>query len=308
MTASFDICAYQSGLSEYAHGKILHRPGVSVAGLTTFKIGGECAVLVEPKNADEMAFALRIARRMNIKTKVLGRGSNILCSDDGYDGVILLSEGMDGIKIEGECVECGAGLSLTALSNELCEAGLVGGEFMYGIPGTVGGGVFMNAGAYGGQMSDVVFEVDYYDADEDKIKTLMSDELDFSYRHSFFSRRSNCTVLTVRMRFERGERDAIYAKMRDLISRRREKQPLEFASAGSTFKRGEGYFAAALIDDTGLKGVSVGGAQVSEKHAGFIINRGDASAKDVLALIGIVKERVYKKHGVTLECEVEYLD
>ena len=178
---------------------------------------------------------------------------------------------------------------------------------MFGIPGTVGGGVYMNAGAYGGQMSDVVIRVECLDTRTGELFALCPEELEFSYRHSVFTSHPEYAVLSVMIRLSHGKREEIYEKMRDFITRRRDKQPLEYPSAGSTFKRCEGHFTAQLIDEAGLKGLSVGGAQVSEKHAGFVINRGGATSADVLSLIDKVKEEIYSRHGLNIECEVEYL-
>ncbi len=307
MKFSFDIKSYTDRLDAYAEGKIEYKAEFPLSSLTTFKIGGPCAVAVFCKSACEIVYACECAREMNSTVKLIGRGSNLLCSDDGYDGVIVVTDGADRVKVTDDIIECECGASLTSVANDALEAGLEGAEFMYGIPGSIGGGVYMNAGAYGGQMSDVVISVECLDKSTGRTFVLLPEELEFSYRHSIFTSHKEYAVLSVMIRLKHGDREAIHAKMRDLITRRRDKQPLEFPSAGSTFKRCEGHFTAQLIDEAGLKGMSVGGAQVSEKHAGFVINRGGASCADVLELIDRVKAEIYRIHGLNIECEVEYL-
>ncbi len=308
MQYSFDIDTYISRLHKYEGSELKYTEDYPLSSLTTFKIGGRCAVAVSPSDKAGLLYAIQSTRGIGAKVKVIGRGSNLLCSDDGFDGIVIATFGACAVKIEGECVECECGASLTALSCAVGEAGLSMAEFMYGIPGTVGGGVFMNAGAYGGQMSDVVQSVEYVNINTFECACMSADELDFSYRHSVFASHPEYIVLSVKLKLAYGDKAEIQAKMHDLILRRREKQPLEYPSAGSTFKRCDGHFTAALIDEAGLKGRSVGGAQVSEKHAGFIINRGGASARDVLALIDEVKAKIKEKYDLDIECEVEYLE
>lgn len=307
MQFSFDIDGYIARLDEYTHGKIEYRRECPMSSISTFKIGGPCAVCVFAASVGEIVFAIECARSMGHMPKILGRGSNILCSDDGYDGVILVTDNADRIRVADDIIECECGASLTACANEAYEAGLCGAEFMYGIPGSVGGAVYMNAGAYGGEMSDVIVRAECLDAKSGKLFVLSPEEMEFSYRHSVFMSHPEYVVLSVMLRLKQGDIDEIHEKMRDFITRRRDKQPLEYPSAGSVFKRCEGHFTAALIDEAGLKGLSVGGAQVSEKHAGFIINRGGATAADVLELIDKVKAEIYKRHGLSIECEVEYI-
>ena len=274
-----------------------------LAPYTTFKIGGACDFLIKV-NSREL---LQEIVRSEIPFHILGNGSNVLVSDEGFRGVVLLlgeefsyitADGNDGV------VTCGAGASLVALCLEARDNALSGLEFAYGIPGTVGGAVYMNAGAYDGEMSHVVHECMYIDENgEIKYLNCLGNQ-EFGYRKSPFTATGKI-ILGVLMVLDFGDKAQITAKMEDFMGRRREKQPLEFPSAGSTFKRPEGDYASRLIDVCGLKGLSVGGAQVSEKHAGFIINRGGATCKDVLDLIELVKERVFKETGIILEREVE---
>ena len=308
MNFSFDIQSYLSRLNEYEAKTIRYIENCPMASLTTFKIGGPCAVAVFPENASELIYAAECAHGTGAKVKVIGRGSNLLCADAGFDGIVIVCDNADKIRVEDDIIECECGASLTAVANEACEAGLCGAEFMYGIPGSIGGGVFMNAGAYGGQISDAVIRVECMNINTKQRFVLMREELDFSYRHSIFTEHPEYIVLSVMLRLRHGDRDGIHAKMRDYITRRREKQPLEYPSAGSTFKRCEGYYTSQLIDEAGLKGLSVGGAAVSEKHAGFVINRGGATASDVLMLVDKIKKEIYSKYNVQIECEVEYID
>lgn len=307
MQFSFDIKGYTDRLDAFSEGKIEYKAECPLSSLTTFKIGGPCAVAVFCKSISEIIYASECAREMGSRVKLIGRGSNLLCSDDGYDGVIVVTDGASDVRVDDDIIECECGVSLTAAANEALDAGLEGAEFMYGIPGSIGGGVYMNAGAYGGQLSDVVIRVECLDMSTGKVFVLLPEELCFSYRHSIFTVHPEYAVLSVMMRLKRGDKNAIHEKMRDLITRRREKQPLEYPSAGSTFKRCEGHFTAQLIDEAGLKGLTVGGAQVSEKHAGFVINRGGATCADVLGVIDKVKDEIYRLHGLKIECEVEYL-
>ena len=300
----FDIEAFLSDLDKNG---IKYERSFPLSEITTFKIGGPAAAAVFVKSESELIFAIESARAINVLPKLIGRGSNLLCSDDGYDGIIIVTDGACRIENLPSGFECECGASLTSVANAALSASLTGAEFMYGIPGSIGGGVFMNAGAYGGQISDVVKSVRYINMKTGERGELSSDQLDFSYRHSCFSYRPELAVTKVRIELSKGDADSIRDKMKDLIGRRKEKQPLEYPSAGSTFKRCEGYFTAQLIDEAGLKGACVGGAQVSEKHAGFIINRGGATAKDVLSLIEKVKETIYESRGVKIECEVEYI-
>ncbi|MBQ8509056.1 MAG: UDP-N-acetylmuramate dehydrogenase [Clostridia bacterium] len=274
---------------------------------TSFHIGGPAALMVFPGSVDEAAAALTILREESCeRVTVLGNGTNLLAADEGYDGAVVVLSGMKNITFADGLLRADAGVSVTALSGKAAKLSLTGLEFAYGIPGTVGGGIYMNAGAYGGEMAQVVAASRWYDLDTGEVGVTVGDAHGFSYRRSCYmgSRR---VVFSADFRLEPGNAEEITARMNDYMSRRREKQPLEYPSAGSVFKRGNGFITAKLIEEAGLKGRSVGGAQVSEKHAGFIVNRGGARAADVLALIGIIKSTVKEKFGAEIECEVRYL-
>ncbi|MBR2406997.1 MAG: UDP-N-acetylmuramate dehydrogenase [Clostridia bacterium] len=273
-----------------------------LAAHTTFRIGGAAEVFAVAASAEQAAAVIQLCRKEAIPLLVLGNGSNLLVSDDGVRGVVL-QLALNEIAINETTVTVGAGVPLTKLCTAVCEAGLTGLEFAFGIPGTVGGGVYMNAGAYGGQLSDVIESVTALTPDGETV-TLPAEELELAYRHSVFMK-NGCTVISVTMKLAAGEPAAIRAAMTEYITRRRDKQPLEYPSAGSFFKRPEGCFAGALIEQCGLKGFTVGGAQVSEKHAGFVINRGGATCADVMALCHAVQERVKERFGVELEREVQ---
>ena len=273
---------------------------------TTFKIGGPADLFVEPTTMAELSFALRTIHEFNVPVTIIGCGSNILVKDGGIRGAVVSVRHMTQIMDCNDNVLCiGSGYMLKDASEFAWENGLTGLEFAIGIPGTLGGAVFMNAGAYDGEMSHVVTAVRAIDF-QGNIKEYDASHLDFGYRHSVFH--DNHEVIgEVIMTLKPGDKAAINARMDELTERRESKQPLEFASAGSTFKRPPGYFAGTLIEQTGLKGLSVGDAQVSHKHAGFVINTGSASAKDVLDLIAEVQRRVYDQHGVHLEPEVRMI-
>lgn len=271
---------------------------------TTFKIGGAVRLMAFPKSADEIALIVRECNAEGIRYMVVGNGSNLLVSDDGIDAcVILLGKDFEEIKLIDETtVFASAGAQLIKVCTFALENGLSGLEFAYGIPGSCGGAAFMNAGAYGGEMKDVLYRCDHIDKNGNA-GFLEGDELALSYRHSAYYD-NGCIVTGLYLKLKKGDKEEIKAKMQDLIGRRHDKQPLEYPSAGSTFKRPEGYFAGALIEECGLKGTSVGGAQVSEKHAGFVINTGGATCSDVLALCKKVSDKVYAEKGVRLEMEI----
>ncbi len=271
---------------------------------TTFKIGGNARLMVLPESEEEIALTVKKCRELGIRYMPMGNGSNLLVSDGGINAcVILLGKGFDGIKLLDEkTVFAEAGAPLIKVCSFALEQGLTGLEFAYGIPGCCGGAAFMNAGAYGGEMKDVLYRCDHIDKNGDK-GYLSGEELKLSYRHSAYYD-NGCIVTGLYLKLKKGDKEEIRAKMKDLMGRRKDKQPLEYPSAGSTFKRPEGYFAGALIEACGLKGKSVGGAQVSEKHAGFVINKGGATCKDVLELCKYVCDTVYEKHGVKLEMEI----
>ena len=271
---------------------------------TTFKIGGEASLVVYPESREQISRLVKTARDENIRLLPMGNGSNMLVSDDGIDAcVMILDDHYSEIKlIDEETIYADSGALLIRLCRFAYEHGLTGLEFAYGIPGSCGGGAFMNAGAYGGEMKDVLYRCDHMDKDGNE-GFLENSDLKLSYRHSAYYE-NDCIITGLYLKLKKGSKDEIKAKMDDLMNRRKTKQPLEFASAGSTFKRPQGYFAGALIEQCGLKGKSVGDAQVSEKHAGFVINRGNATCKDVLELCDECAKTVFEKTGVKLEMEI----
>lgn len=277
-----------------------------MAGHTTFRIGGPADYFIEAGNEEEIRGVIGICREEHLPWFVIGRGSNLLVGDKGFRGVILsVYREFQGIEIEGETVRVRAGTLLTTLTGKLLEASLTGMEFASGIPGTVGGAVMMNAGAYGGEMKDVVREVTVL-TPEGEILRLDAAEMKFGYRTSA-AKENGYIVLSAVLALKKGAQDQIRGRMQELKAKRIEKQPLEYPSAGSTFKRPEGYFAGKLIMDAGLAGACVGGAQVSEKHCGFVINAKDATAADVRELMNRVQKTVEEKFGVRLEPEVRFL-
>ena len=272
---------------------------------TTFRVGGPADVLFLPESEEQLIGALSIAREAGVNCVVIGNGSNLVVRDGGIRGlVIALGEGMAAIVRTGDTLTAGAGASLARVSAYAQASGLAGLEFASGIPGTLGGGCAMNAGAYGGQLSDVL--IDARVLLDGAVRTLTVEEMQMGYRTSLPLRQGGI-VISARFGLTPDDPEAIAARMSELNARRRDKQPLNYPSAGSTFKRPEGYFAGVLIEQAGLKGKSVGGAQVSEKHAGFIVNTGEATATDILALIDIVQAEVAARFGVRLETEVRIL-
>ena len=270
----------------------------------SFKVGGPCPLLIEPKNENQLKDIITEIRKENIPFAVLGNGTNVLVSDGGIDKVIVkIGDEMTRLSLEGEdVISCSAGTKVVTLCKFALEKSLSGLEFAYGIPGTCGGAVFMNAGAYGGEVKDVLSEITYLTPDSE-LKTMSAEEAELSYRHSVF-KENGCIVVSAKFKLKKAPKEEIKNAMTDFLSRRKDKQPLEYPSAGSTFKRPEGYYAGALIEQCGLKGKTVGGAQISEKHAGFLINKNNATAKDILDLITLTRETVKKETGVTLEPEV----
>ena len=277
---------------------------------TSFKIGGPAAALCAPKDRQQLRELVGFVQREGVDSWYIGNGSNLLVSDEGLNGIaILLDSGFDGeIEVDGTVLLAPAGKKLSAVCAAACAAGLTGLEFAYGIPGSVGGAVYMNAGAYGGEMKDRLLWVEYL-APTGEIVRLQQEQLSLSYRHSRFMEEGMQGSCIVRAAFglQRGEKAAIQSEMDRILNQRRQKQPLEYPSAGSTFKRPQGAFAAQLIDECGLKGFTVGGAQVSKKHAGFVINTGKATCADVLELTRQVRECVQEKTGYLLELEVRQL-
>ena len=279
---------------------------VSMKNYTSFKVGGPAELFLSPENAGQTAKLVRFCEKEEIPVFVLGKGSNLLVSDRGIKGAVIYTGKQCGISLTDEnTVRAQSGASLAQLCTFALENSLSGLEFAYGIPGTVGGAVFMNAGAYGGEMKDVLLNSEYVSTDGTSGE-LDNEAMELSYRHSAYEN-SNLVITAASVRLAPADRNEIKSTINDILARRKEKQPLEYPSAGSTFKRPEGNFAGALIEQCGLKGVSVGGAQVSEKHAGFIINRGGATAADILSLIKHVQARVKAQTGVSLETEIRLI-
>jgi len=275
---------------------------------TSFRVGGPAARMAFPVNAEQVVLLQGLAEDCGIRPLVIGNGTNLLVSDAGIDNLVIDTSEMNTIRMEedGVTVTAYAGVSLARLADFACKQGLTGLEFAHGIPGTLGGAVCMNAGAYGGEMKQVIDSVALLDPEEG-IQVLSCEEMDFGYRHSLLDEHPEYIVLSASVKLTPGDPETIRETMRELMFKRKASQPLEWPSAGSTFKRPEGYFAAALIDQCGLKGLTVGGAQVSEKHAGFVINQGGATCADVLELIRQVQERVLAEKGVRLEPEVRII-
>ena len=272
---------------------------------TTFKVGGAADYFATP-TAEELGALLAIAKECDVAVTIIGNGSNLLVGDRGIRGLVIeIGKAMETIQIDGLTITVGAGTILAKAANEAAGAGLSGMEFAAGIPGSMGGAVVMNAGAYGGEIKDILESATVISQDGEII-TLSNQELDLSYRHSCVLEKGYI-VLSARLKLEKKDEAQIREVMADLRNRRIEKQPLEYPSAGSTFKRPEGYFAGKLIEDAGLRGYTVGGACVSEKHCGFVVNKGDACATDVLNVIKDVKAKVYEKFGVELEPEVKMI-
>ena len=281
------------------------------APYTSFKIGGDCNI-VRVNGTEVLRSVLTHCKSQCIPCRILGKGSNVLISDNGLNGIILLfnSDGFGRIDVDGTVIKCQAGAKLSDICRVAVLHSLTGMEFAYGIPGTAGGALCMNAGAYGGEMADVVESCSYFSPTADCFCSLCAEDMKLSYRHSIFSENSDFVVARVKLHLKYGDRNQIKTRMDEITAARREKQPLEFPSAGSTFKRpkpdgsGGAVYAAKLIQDCGLRGYTIGGAQVSEKHAGFVINKGGATFCDVVNLMDFIKEEVFNKTGVILEPEV----
>ena len=271
---------------------------------TTFRIGGPADFFLVPENADEIKKIIAVCKEKNVPYFILGNGSNLLVGDGGFRGVVLqIFKKMNDVRVEGERVTAQAGVLLSKVASAAYNASLTGLEFAAGIPGTLGGAVRMNAGAYGGEMKDVILSAKSLTFSGEIIDR-SAEEMEFSYRRSIYRHVSEI-ILSAKFELKKDDKLHIKEKMNEYITRRKQKQPLEYPSAGSTFKRPEGYFAGKLIQDAGLKGYQVGDAQVSEKHSGFVINRGNATASDVMQLISDVKDKVKEQFGVTMEPEVK---
>jgi UDP-N-acetylmuramate dehydrogenase len=272
---------------------------------TTFKIGGEADYFVNVKDLAELKKVIKEAKELALPFFILGKGSNLLVCDKGIEGVVVCLTGFNEVTVCGDEIKACAGASLAQVCMKAYENGLTGLEFAYGIPGTVGGGLYMNAGAYGGEMSQVVISAEYID-EYGNTGEFGIDEMKLGYRTSIFKQNGKI-ITSVKFKLKKGEKAEIKSQMDDFMSRRKSKQPLEYPSAGSTFKRPEGYFAGALIEENNLKGFSVGGAMVSEKHAGFVINYDNATSNDVKELMAEIQKRVFEKNNVRLEPEVIFV-
>lgn len=295
-----DYSAFEQLAFEYGAELYRNEP---LKKYTSFHIGGSADLLIKPNSAECIGRVIRLCKEKNVPYQLLGRGSNVLVSDNGLRGVVIVvSDSFSDISVSGEQIVCEAGASLHKICAAARDNSLTGLEFAYGIPGTVGGAIYMNAGAYGGEMKDVVEYCEFLD-ENGEAQRFSADELDLSYRHSFFTNK-DCVILKVALRLKKGDKAAISERMSELMNKRKNGQPLEYPSAGSTFKRPVGDYAARLIEASGLKGFSCGDAQVSEKHSGFVVNKGNATFSDVMGVIDGVKKKVYSDSGIMLECEV----
>lgn len=274
---------------------------------TTFRIGGKADIFVKLRNIEQIKRIVELSRKIQIPLKIIGNGSNLLVKDNGVRGIVAKISTNSYEWLDEETIRVDSGMLNSKVAQLLLEKELTGFEFAAGIPGTIGGAIKMNAGAYGGQMSDIVVSTRYIDLTEEKIeiKQVSNKEQDFSYRHSMFS--NNTIILDTTLKLTKGNKIEIQEKMNANKASRREKQPIDKPSAGSTFKRGKDFITAQLIDECGLKGFSIGGAQISKKHAGFIVNTGNATAKDVIDLVEFAKKQVFKKFNKTIELEIEVI-
>lgn len=286
--------------------EIIIEENADMASYTSFKAGGRAAALIKVSSVGALKAALKVLAMHQIPHFFLGNGSNVLFRDEGYKGAVIKMQDFSDVAVNGTKVLCQTGIYMSSLARILLEHGLSGFEFASGIPGTLGGGIFMNAGAYGGELKDIVISVRAVSPDGAEERIFSPEEMQFGYRSSVLQG-SGFIAVEAELQLAKGSRSEIEAKMRELAAKRNAKQPVQFPSAGSTFKRPEGFFAGKLIEDAGLKGVSVGGAEVSTLHSGFIINRGGATATDILLLIDLVRNTVYDKFGVMLEPEVRII-
>lgn len=273
---------------------------------TSFKIGGPAECLIKIQTAEELKKILRFSKENNIQLTIIGNGSNILISDEGIKGIVLKIE-IDTFEIDSQSayIKAGSGVKLGWIAQKCLKQELAGLEFASGIPGTVGGAIRMNAGAHGKEMKDIVTTITFMNRDGEIYK-IQNEEAQFEYRKSLFTNK-DYIILEVEIQLEKGNAEEIQSKMTEYATYRKEKQPIEYPSAGSTFKRGTDFITAKLIDDCGLKGYQIGDAQISEKHAGFIINKGNATAEDVIKLMEYTKEQIYNKFGKIIEAEIEII-
>ena len=274
---------------------------------TTFRIGGPADLFLKVETLDELKYAIEICNSKEIPVTVIGNGSNVLVKDSGIRGVTIKLNFNELELKENNIIKAGSGVMLPKISNLAYENELTGFEFACGIPGSIGGAIRMNAGAHGKPISKVIYSTTYLDKSDLSIHTIDNKGNEFGYRESLFSKNSNYIIISAEIKLEHGIKEDIKSVINENIKYRKETQPINFPSAGSAFKRGKEYISAKLIDEAGLKGLTVGGAQVSEKHAGFIINKGNATAKDVLELMEIIKQKVKEKYNVELEREIEIL-
>ena len=281
------------------------KKNISMKDYTTFKVGGPADILIIPENKEALSKALKLINQSKIPFFTLGSGSNIIVSDSGYQGIVIYMEKLNAIKTENNLIKSQTGISLSSLADKAKEAELSGLEFASGIPGSLGGALYMNAGAYGGEMKDVVKSVLTLNYKGD-FQEIGAKKLNLSYRNSLLQK-ENLIAVQATIELEKGDKEKISAKMKELNTKRKEKQPLDWPSAGSIFKRPENDYAGRLIEEAGMKSFKIGDAQVSEKHAGFIINKGKATAKDIKKLIEKVRNEVYKTSGIYLEIEPKFI-
>ncbi|MBQ9773094.1 MAG: UDP-N-acetylmuramate dehydrogenase [Clostridia bacterium] len=286
---------------------IEYRTDCPLSEHSSFGIGGNAALAVFARERASLLGAVSALRGKGIPFWVIGNGSNVVFPDEGFGGAVIFTAGQNQIRVEGTQMCVGAGASLTAISLAARDASLSGAAFAYGIPGTLGGAVFMNAGAFGGCMADICVSSEYYDRETDTVGSFAGEVQEFGTRTSVYAGTDRYVILGARLQLASGDRAQITADMEDFMARRKSTQPLEYPSAGSVFKRPVGRFAGKLIEDCGLKGLTVGGAQVSQKHAGFIVNVGGATARDVRTLVERIRDTVLQRTGVELECEIRFL-
>ena len=286
--------------------KIEIRPNEPMSRHTTFRIGGSAALYLIPQTSEDLADVCRMVKETGVRSYILGNGSNLLVDDNGFDGAVISMSALTDIHTDGVLVTAESGAQLINVCKKARDAGLAGMEFAYGIPGSVGGAVYMNAGAYGGETAHILKESTYLDLSDLTVHTIPLNVHAYGYRESIY-KHNNYVILSAVFELQPGNTTEISAQMNDYMNRRITKQPLEYPSAGSVFKRYPGRYTGQMIEEAGLKGYAIGGAQVSEKHAGFIINRGNATAADVLALIEHIKTVILERFGCALECEMIYV-
>ncbi len=287
-------------------GLLNYKADALLSEYCTFKIGGPADFVIHPCSLEGLRGAIQLCRRAGADYRIFGNGSNLVFPDEGIRGAVIFTTAMKGLRADGDTVYAEAGVTLSALSSAAQKNALTGLEFAYGIPGSVGGGVYMNAGAFNGEIKDSLISSTYYDAELDCFCELSAEEHNFAYRHSAYMH-GDRVIVAATFRLNRGDAAEIKESMDFYWQRRVEKQPLEYPSAGSVFKRYQGFFTAKLIEDAGLKGLTVGGAQVSVKHSGFIINIGGATAKDVKDLVAEIRRTIYEKNQIDIECEIRFI-